>query len=387
VTVATGRPGAGTIDGTGRHRRPGRRRAAGLAGLITSLGAVAALLALPAASPEPTREPAALSVDGVWPQAQRGEVPGNVSDGPAYSPVFFLDTTASLGTAPSPNGTHLRLVLRSSDGGLRELRRLPIASTPQYGGFAVSGDVVAWAESTSDGGGNGHTEMWAASLRSAEPARRLTADTGDVVFFNSQYDMIISDGRLHWVAVAPGKQAATELRSVPLARGRVTVRTEAGAWARSAWPWLVSADSGQSGPVQLRNPVARQVIDVDAAGTELVTCSPVWCRVLVLSGAGPARIDVMRPDGSDRQRMAAGTASASVIDVAVLDRFEVLSMGDAQGSATSGQRLMLYDIKRRQSVTVADRVGMVLCRGGVLWWSTGENENVVWHTLDLRTLS
>jgi hypothetical protein len=30
---------------------------------------------------------------------------------------------------------------------------------------------------------------------------------------------------------------------------------------------------------------------------------------------------------------------------------------------------------------------MALCRGGVLWWSTGNNEATVWHTLDLRSLS
>jgi hypothetical protein len=128
------------------------------------------------------------------------------------------------------------------------------------------------------------------------------------------------------------------------------------------------------------------VIDVDAAGTELVTCSPVWCRVLVLAGSGPARIDLMRPDGADRRRVAGGEATASLIDVAVLDRFEVLSLSDAQRVATNSQRLLLYDVRRDRTIVVADWVGMVLCRGGVLWWSTGDNETTAWHTLDLRTL-
>jgi hypothetical protein len=301
--------------------------------------------------------------------------------------VYFLDARTSLGTAPSPDGTQLRLLLRTADGAVRELRRLPIASTPQYGGFALSGDQVAWSESKADAGGKGHAELWLTDLRSHQPPRRLTADTGDVVFFNSQYDMVINAGRLYWAAVAPGQQTATEVRSVALTGGPVTVRTEPGAWAMSAWPWLTSAGSGTSGPIQLQDLEARKLIDVKAAGSELVTCSPAWCRVLVPAGDGPARMDLMRPDGTDRRRVGGSNATASLSDVAVLDRFEVLSLSDAQRTVTNTQQLMLYDIQRKESVVVADAIGMALCRGGVLWWSTGNNEATVWHTLDLRSLS
>jgi hypothetical protein len=34
---------------------------------------------------------------------------------------------------------------------------------------------------------------------------------------------------------------------------------------------------------------------------------------------------------------------------------------------------------------VATGVGVVVCRGGVLWWSTGDVDDTVWHALDLRT--
>lgn len=276
----------------------------GLVGLVIALAAAGTLIALPSATPGPPHEPETLTVDRLWPAAQPVDIPADLPDGPAYNPVFFLDARTSLGTAPSPDGTHLRLVLRSADGALRELRRLPIAGNPQYGGFTLSSDEFAWAESTTDDSGKGRTEMWLAGLKSDLPARRITTETGDVIFFNSQYDMLINGGRLYWASVAPSEQAATEVRSVALTGGSVSVRTEPGAWALSAWPWLVSAGSGQSGPVQLRNPQARKLIEVDTTGAELATCSPAWCRVLVLAGQGPTRIDVMRPDGGDRQRMA-----------------------------------------------------------------------------------
>jgi len=381
------RPGSPppTADPTaGRGPAPGRF--AGLVGLVAALAGALALIALPPADGERAGRPQVTTIEQAWPDAQRADLPAEVTDGPAYTPVFFLDARESVGTSPSPDGTQLRLLLRAADGTIRELRRLPIAGTPQYGGFTLSGDEFAWAESTADERGQGRTELWATNLRSDQPARRLTADTGDVVFFNSQYDMVIDKGRLHWASVAPGTEPATELRSVALAGGPVAVRTEPGAWAMSAAPWLVSAGSGESGPVQLRNLEARKIIDVDAAGTELVTCSPVWCRVLVLSGSGPGLIELMRPDGSDRRRVADGAATASVIDVAILDRFEVLSLADAQRTATGNQQLLLYDLDSRRTVVVAEGVGMVLCRGGVLWWSTGASDTTGWHTLDLRNL-
>jgi hypothetical protein len=353
-----------------------------------ALAAAVALIALPSAARKPAgTPPGPVPLDRIWPDAQVADLPGALPDGPAYSPAYPLDSRNSLGTSPSPDGSQLRLVQRSADGAVRELRRLPLADNPQYGGFALAGDEFAWAESTVAENGKGRTELWSVNLRSGQPARRLTADTGDVIFFNSQYDLLVNDGRLHWVAVAPGRQAATELRSVPLAGGPETVRTEPGAWAMSAWPWLVSAGTGTNGPVQLRDLAARKLIDVDANATELVTCSPAWCRVLVLATDGPSRIDLMRPDGTDRQPVAGGFASAALIDVAVLDRFEVLSLAGTQRATTDSQQILLYDLHTKRTIVVATSAGMVLCRGGVLWWSTGDNETIAWHTLDLRTLT
>jgi hypothetical protein len=379
MTVLAGRP---VVPAPRPGRRPARRRVAGLAGLAVALAAAGTLLAL---SPDPKQPPR--TVPQVWPGAERADLPGGLPDGAMYSPVYFLDAKASLGTAPDPAGTTQRLVLRGADGSVRELRRLPVDGTPQFGGFVRAGDEVAWAESVSGADGTARTRMWVANVASGAAPRLLTEDTGDVVLFNSQYDMVIAGDRLYWVAVSPQGDTATEVRSVPLAGGAVSVREEPGAWALSAWPWLVSAGSGQTGPVQLRNMDTGQVTTVGAAPTELATCGPAWCRVLVLAGDGPSRIDLMRPDGGDRRRVAGGAATASVIDVALLDRFEVLSQSSGDQSAPiSAQQLLLYDLKEKRVVVVADGVGIVQSRGGLLWWSTGNSETTAWHTLDLRTL-
>lgn len=375
----------GTPDG---ERRRGNR-AGPLIGLVTAVVAAAVLVALPPVGGGPADRTGSTpeTVDQVWPEARRAELPANLADGPAYSPGFFLDVRESVGTAPSPDGRFLRLVRRAADGTVRELRRLPIDGAPQFGGFTRTGDALAWSETTSDERGSGRTELWWIDLATGGPARRITADTGDLVFFNSQYDMVIEGDQLHWVAVAPGDEVATEIRSVPLGGGRVSVRTERGAWARSAWPWLVSAGAGEAGPVRLWDLAARKIKDVPASSAELISCSPAWCRVLLLADDGPGRIELMRPDGSQRRPVAGGDATAALADVAVADRFEVLSLADAQRSATGNQRLSLYDLREERTVTVAEGVGMVLCRAGVLWWSTGGLDATLWHTLDLRSLS
>lgn len=365
----------------GRHRRP---RPWHLAGLAAAVAAALLLIGLPQAGPTQSSEPDRLrTVAEVWPAAEIAEMSANLPDGPAYSPMLFLDTTTSIGTSPSPDGVALRLVIRSGDA-VRELRRLPLASTPQFGGFTTDGSTLAWSESVADADGRGSTELWAAEWDGTGP-RRLTSDTGDVVFFNSQYDMVINEDQLYWVAVAPDPEPATELRSVPLTGGEVTVRTDPGAWALSAWPKMVSAGSGETGPIRIRDLAQRRITDVPAGPTELVTCGPTWCRVLVLAADGPGRIDLMRPDGTDRRRVGDGTVTASTIDVAVLDRFEVLSLSSAN-AFTNAQQLIVYDLQLDEAVVVADGVGMVLCRGGMLWWSVGDNETTAWHQLDLRTL-
>jgi hypothetical protein len=314
----------------------------------------------------------------VWPQAQRADFPGNLKDGPIFHPGLFLDARTAIGTAPAPSGDQQRLLVRNADGSTRELRRRPMAGNPVFDAFATDGTTIAWTESI-DGG---RTEVWAATV--AGPARRLTADTGNVLTYGSRNDMVIAAGAAHWVAAVG--DAATEIRSVPLTGGEVTVREEPGVWSLSTWPWLVDGAGDRTGATRLRNPQTLQEIEVNTSGAELTTCSPAWCRVLVITGDGVARIDAMRPDGKDRRRIAGSEATAALTDVAVLDRFEVLAEPRPDSDLTGTEALVVHDLTAKRTVELSAAVDGAFSRGGVLWWSTGDQDTTVWHTLDLRTV-
>jgi hypothetical protein len=328
----------------------------------------------PAAKPPPGRAPAA----AVWPKAQRADIPGNLADGPIFTPALFLDARIAAGTAPSPDARALRLLLRSGDGTLRELRRLPLDTNPEFGAVTAAGDDLVWTE-TAD---RGRLRIWTANLRDRRPARLLTADTGDALFYGSRYDLVVTGGRVYWAAA---KGTGTEIRSVALTGGAVRVRAETGAWALSAWPWLVDGADG-TGTRTLRNLATGRDTEVRAGGGELTTCDPVWCRVMVLGGGGLVRIDLMHPDGTGRRRIAGSAGAAATTDVAELDRFEILSEGGPDSDLTGTEGLLVYDLRTGGTVDVSAAVSGAFCRGGVLWWSTGDQDNTVWHTLDLRTV-
>ncbi|HYN92643.1 MAG TPA: hypothetical protein VES42_02195, partial [Pilimelia sp.] len=57
-----------------------------------------------------------------------------------------------------------------------------------------------------------------------------------------------------------------------------------------------------------------------------------------------------------------------------------------QGPAVTSQDLLLYDVRAKRTAVVAAGVGQVVSRAGWLWWSTGEEEQLRWQALDLRTL-
>ena len=374
----------------GRHLHLGRPFA-GRVGLPLALAMAVVYLCLPApnraSSSGPVPAPGPVPLASAWRNAIPSDARGLLPDGTVYTPQLYVDARTSVGTAPSPDRTAVRLLVRVGDGPPKELHRVPAGLNAQFNGFVADGNAVVWAESTADAKGQGGTGIYRADWRAGTPAVALTTDTGDIVFFNSQYDLALADGQVHWVSAARTDDPQTEVRSIPLAGGTVRVQRIRGAYSLSKWPWLVSAASGQGGPVDMLNPRTGAKVRVPAQSTELVGCTPTWCRALVLSATGgPARIDLMRPDGSQRQREAGGTASAAVQDVALLDRFDVLSQGESSGP-DARQQLLLYDLKSRRTVIVANDVGLVQARGGVLFWSTGQGNGLVWHALDLRALS
>jgi hypothetical protein len=352
------------------------------AGRFLSLGAAIAacgvLLSLPAAAQRTPSEPVAVAV--AWPTAQRGSIPANLPDGTPYQPGLFLDARTSVGAAPSPDGTSVRLVLRRPDASVRLIRRLPLADNPTFQALTVAGDVLAWAE----GSGDERVRLWTVNLRDARPARLLTADTGAARFHDSEYDLVFADGRLHWVAAGPGD--VTEVRSVALSGGPVDVRSEPGGWKLSAWPWLVNGVVDAGGASLLRNLAERRDVPVTSTRRAATDCGPTWCRVVALTDDGYTRIDLMHPDGSARLRAGDRTASTELVDVAPLDRFEVLAQLDPYAELKGNVRLVVFELATRRTVQVSRDASNVSYRAGVLWWSTGSQEAFVRHTVDLRTV-
>ncbi|MET0415088.1 MAG: hypothetical protein ABW022_03595 [Actinoplanes sp.] len=357
--------------------RPQRGRGAFIA-LAVALAAGGTLIALGPGSGSgadpPPAPPGRVTAATAWPSAQKADIDPAMPDGPLFTPALFLDATTAIGTAPTPDGAQTRLLLRTASGPARELRRASLDGNPQFDAFTASGDDIVWAESGDQRPG---VRLWAAT-RSGGPARLLTADTGNAVFSGNQYDLVLADGRAHWAA-AP-RDGVTEIRSVPLTGGRVTVRAEPGEWSQTAWPWL--ADETEN---RLRNTLTKRDVPIATTGPEQVTCSPAWCRVMVLNGEGLARIDLMRPDGSDRRRVAGGNAQAAVNDVAALDRFEILAEPGPDSDLTGAAALLVHDIATSRTVLVDPAADGAFTAGGMLWWSTGDQDSITWHTIDLRT--
>lgn len=360
-----------------------RSRVAGMIGLVIAMLAAGRLLTMPEPVTPPPAAVAETAVTDLWPSATVVRSPGRLGDDRAYTPWFHLDPSMSVGTALTGDGTSMRLLVRAGTAE-RELLRLPAKDNPQFNGFAAVGDDLVFMVSASGDAANTTSVLYRASW-STGAASVLTRDTGAVIFFNSQYDVLIQDGRVRWAAAGDTGQF-TEVRSVPLGGGRTTSERIEGAYAQSAYPWFTSAGSSQDGAVELRNLVTGERRTVTGQPNELVNCGPAWCRVMILGASGqPARTDVMRPDGSDRRRMAAGTISSAVLDVALVDRFEVLAQTSASGTGTL--KLMLFDVPSGRSAVLATGAATVQARGPVVWWSTGQEEAVEWFALDLRTLS
>jgi hypothetical protein len=298
------------------------------------------------------------------------------------NPKLFLNATTAVGTVPTRDGTFLRLAVETADGRQRELHRLPADVNRQFENVTVAGDELIWTEAT-DGR---HLQLWATNLRTDGPARRLTADTGDALFFGTRYDLVVAGGRVYWAAAPDSDRArVTQIRSVAVTGGPVRVREEPGEWALTAWPWLTDNPGASSSTVRLHNMDSGREVEVATSGLESSTCTPTWCRVLVVAGDRLARIDLMHPDGSGRRRVAGSGAQAAVADVAVLDRFEILAEPGPDSDLTGTASLLVYDINTGRTVTVSVAAAGAFTRNGMLWWSTGDPDSLVWHTLDLRT--
>jgi hypothetical protein len=360
-------------------RIPALSRLKAKLGLVTALAMSGILLVTPAVGHKP--KPAGpVPAAAAWPNAKRGVILANLPDGTAYQPGIFLDARTSIGTALSRDGRFQRLVMFGPGTAVRQLRRLPAAGNPSFPAFTVTGSTLVWAESENDG----RTRLWSIDLRRGAP-RELTADTGAAGFYHSQYDLVVAGGRVHWVATGTG--GVTEVRSVALAGGAVDSRTESGMWQLSAWPWLVNGVTDSVGATVLRNlDTGRDVAIAHSGGRATTNCSPVWCRVASIDDRGLNRIDVMRPDGTARRRVAGDPAATIIGDVAPLDRFDVISQVDPNAELNGNVQLLVIDLVTHSTIEVSPEAAKVSYRNGVLWWATGNQQSFIWHSVDLRTI-
>jgi len=254
-----------------------------------------------------------------------------------------------------------------------------------FDGLSVTADRLYWMHTVSDSVGQAHVTLWSAPWAGG-PARELTADVGAPVFYGSRYDVQPVGDRLYWAAASAGHPDRTEIRSIPLGGGTVAVRTVPGAWAMSKWPWLVTSPSASDQPTRLHNLDTGQVITVTAPPNKQVSCSPVWCRVIPDNAAQSTETDLIRLDGSDPQQIGDANAAAIASDVALLDRFEVLMTIINSNGRIVVSTVAVYDLAKRRSVLLSSTATNAGARGDFVWWSTGDNETLAWHGLDLRTL-
>ncbi len=349
--------------------------------LAAVVGLVVLLLTLrdPARQPDPGSSP--LAVAPTWAGPKPVDVSGMLSDGATYVPRLFLTAETSVGIATSADGT-VRVMLANPPGTFTELRRLNASDSPQINGFAVGGDALVWMESVARSGGVLTTTLWRTAWRTGARPTEVTTNTGDATFYGLESDVVIADATVTWTAIAPGPSNETEVRSVALTGGQVSIKRLPGEYGLSSPPWVVTVPTGTGGAVTLVNLTTNAATTVTTGPTEAAACSPTWCRMAVTSDAALVGIELMRPDGSDRRKIAGGEATPTIADPTLLDRWVPLATDRGDG----GVGLSIYDLESGKTDLVTPNAANVQGRNGVLWWSTGAGTTLTWHAVDLRQI-
>ncbi|MFG3341602.1 hypothetical protein [Glycomyces sp. NPDC048151] len=320
--------------------------------------------------------------------AEPADLPGTI-DGRAWTPLAALDdpapgATALLGTDEAGS---LLYVERPAEGEASIAVIAEPGGVPGVVAAAATDDRIAWLQSVPDEQGRVVSELWTAE-RGADGrpggARLLTADTGDVITAGSAYDLQFAAEGLHWLATARSEALVTEHRSVGVDGGDVETVGHRGAWQAAAWPWLASAGSDSLGGAQLVRTDTGAGVKVFSGSDELTLCSATWCRLIVTADDG-SRIDLVRPDGSERVTVAEGFTSAVSPDVGLIDRFEPLAQ--SQAAAGDATTVTLFDLQDGEEYLVASSAGQAGADAKSLWWSTGTGELLEWHVLDLTDLA
>ena len=349
--------------------------------LAVAVALVVLLLTLrdPVRQPGPASPP--LVVAPTWAGPKPVDVPGTLADGAAYVPRLFLNAETSAGVATSPDGV-VRVILTGPSQSVTELRRLPASDSAQVNGFAVDGDTLVWMELVARPGAAPTYTLWQTTWRSGADPTQVTTNTGEVSFYGLESDVVVADGRATWTAIAPGPGNETEVRTVPLTGGEVSIKRLGGEFALTTPPWAVSVSAGRGSAISLVNLSTDASTTVATGPSEVAACSPTWCRIAVTSDTALVGIEVMHPDGSDRRKVSGNEATPTIGDPTLLERYVPLATDRGDG----GVGLSLHDLETRKTELVTPQAANVQGRFGVLWWSTGAGTTLTWHAVDLRQI-
>jgi hypothetical protein len=361
--------------------------------LVVAILAAGAALAIPPLAVRVAQPTAAaalrtgpVTLAQAWPSAVVTSITGALPDGTSYRPVRVIDAKTSAGLVTTPDGIATSFDISVEGRPLRVLRTMQGTEAPTVTATASANGMLYWLEFSTDSRGGPITTVWRASLTAATAPKLLATDRTELIFFDSQYDLELANGRLWWAAYGSGRKG--EIRSVGVGGGAVTGTTYGATYVLSTWPWLVGFTDGQAGPVQLFNPTTATRVTVAAQADQFLSCTPAWCRITNLIDQGTAvSVDLEHPDGTHLAHLNPGTPVPLNTDVALLNRFEVVGSVSKDSANGNTQSLFLHDLTTGREVLLdAAATGTVSSRDGILWWSVGDNETLDWRVLDLRQL-
>jgi hypothetical protein len=353
------------------------------AGLVGAIAVCVLTLCTPGARTTAVAAPSGpATIASVWPQHPPFTMPGTVQ-GEAYEPLAIVADGVSLGTVTTGDGSATSLV-EVSGSAARFLSGPRDPSTVSYDAFAATPTALYWMRNLTDSSGIGHETLWTAD-RGAGAASEMSADVGAALFQGTEDDLRVTGTTLMWAAAGP--RGDTEIRSIPLTGGAVTIRIVSGDVVLGPSPWMVSGASAGGTPVRLVNAAtgARRTVPVASGST--ATCSLAWCVVSRMSTAGASWIELTRLDGSAGRRLGGAQTDLVATEATQLDRFVVLSDSIAgQQGPTVIEQLWLYDIAAHRDIEITPAATAAYARGPYVWWSTGDNETLTWSGLDLAAL-
>lgn len=349
-------------------------------------------------------------LEQAWPQATIHSLPWRWPDGSVYVPHVVVDPSTSVGMRTITNqdsGVANQLVVRRGEEEPRVLR-VYTGTDRWFAAATVWRDDVFWTEASRDSRRRAITTVWRSGLSTGEPVQ-LAQHLGGP--YGSGSDLVVAEGRVHWISETP---AGFQVHSVPAEGGPVTSRELDRPYTFATWPWLSTAATGQPGPGVLLNLDTGQTItvppdppggtvppaaasvgpsDQGTAVLSFVDCTPAWCRITTEDAANERiRFTARRPDGTGEQPLGDNQLRPLIIQVGLLDRFEVL--GSAPWDSAGGRQwVWLHDLTTGQRVLLSEDATVGVGTGGVgtggyyLWWTVMVGEQTQWRLLDLRQLS